>query len=148
MGGILWVEPCAICGGRSESLHHIYGRGQRGSDVLSNLAPVCRDSTRGCHGLLTARDPEALATLGRWIGAAFLTYLASVLGDTDRAWAWIDRNLLLSERKASGGALVHVPPQTRPGWKERAILSASASERATVQKRCGRLEPGLRRWTA
>ena len=98
MRGILLVEPCAICGGRSESLHHIYGRGQRGSDVLSNLAPVCGDGTRGCHGLLTARNPEALRALGHWIGAAFITYLASVLGDTDRAWAWIDRNLLLSER--------------------------------------------------
>ena len=96
MRGILLVEPCAICGGRSESLHHIYKRGQGGGDLLVNLAGVCGSGTTGCHGKLEARDPEALATLGHWIGAAFITYLASVLGDTDRAWAWVERNLLLS----------------------------------------------------
>src|SRR3990167_3600379 len=99
MRSLLLVEPCAICGGRSESLHHIYKRGQGGGDLLVNLAPVCGSGTTGCHGKLEARDPEALATLGHWVGAAFITYLASVLGDTDRAWAWVERNLLLSERE-------------------------------------------------
>src|SRR3990167_9314692 len=107
MRSLLLVEPCAICGGRSESTHHIYKRGQGGGDLLVNLAPVCGSGTTGCHGKLEARDPEALATLGRWVGAAFITYLASVLGDTDRAWAWVEVQLLKSAAPP--------PPPASPG---------------------------------
>ena len=124
MRSLLLVEPCAICGGRSESLHHIYKRGQGGGDLLVNLAPVCGSGTTGCHGKLEARDPEALATLGRWIGVAFITYLASVLGDTDRAWAWVDRNLNGNFRSAAPSSPPAPQGAAESGAESQALSSA------------------------
>lgn len=48
---------CVSCGMRHESLHHILPRSQGGDDVIANLAPMCGDGTRGCHGLLESHAP-------------------------------------------------------------------------------------------
>jgi hypothetical protein len=43
---------CVHCGLAAQSLHHIVPKSQGGDDVPENLAPVCGDGTRGCHGLI------------------------------------------------------------------------------------------------
>jgi 5-methylcytosine-specific restriction endonuclease McrA len=48
---------CVSCGLPAESLHHIVPRSQGGSDIVENLAPLCGDGTRGCHGKLEAHQP-------------------------------------------------------------------------------------------
>lgn len=37
---------------RPTTLHHITPRSQGGGDVQENLAPLCGDGSRGCHGLI------------------------------------------------------------------------------------------------
>lgn len=45
--------PCRVCGEPPPNeLHHIFSRAQGGSDVESNIAPLCHD----CHGLITRRN--------------------------------------------------------------------------------------------
>lgn len=83
-------ETCWCCGGRWESLHHIYPRSQGGDDVLANLAPVCGDGTRGCHGRLEARDPVARSLLRHALMPSHVVYLEGKLGDG--TGAWLDRN--------------------------------------------------------
>lgn len=83
---------CRVCGvAYKESLHHLVKRSQGGDDVFGNLVPVCGDGTRGCHGLLERRDPEALAVLRSMLTWANHEYLAAKLGG--RKQAWLDRNL-------------------------------------------------------
>ena len=48
---------CVNCGLRYESLHHIVPRSQGGDDVAENMAPMCGDGTRGCHGILESHAP-------------------------------------------------------------------------------------------
>lgn len=49
---------CVACGeGRDVSLHHITPKSQGGDDVIQNLAPLCGDGTRGCHGKLEGHAP-------------------------------------------------------------------------------------------
>ncbi len=49
--------PCVHCGMAHQSLHHILPRSQGGDDLPVNLAPLCGDGTRGCHGLLETHAP-------------------------------------------------------------------------------------------
>ena len=42
--------PCEVCGGRSQDIHHINGRGN-GKDVIENLMGLCRKCHRAAHGL-------------------------------------------------------------------------------------------------
>lgn len=48
---------CPVCGGPMLvfSRAHIVPKGQRGDDVPENVAWICGDGTRGCHGVLTHR---------------------------------------------------------------------------------------------
>lgn len=48
---------CLACGEAAESLHHVVPRSQGGDDVAANMAPLCGDGTRGCHGILEAHAP-------------------------------------------------------------------------------------------
>lgn len=42
---------CELCEERaSETAHHVVPRGQGGDDLDVNLAMLCGDGTRGCHG--------------------------------------------------------------------------------------------------
>jgi hypothetical protein len=81
-----WVQlrkqklgPCRCCGenmlavfpaypwnqsGLESSLHHVVPKSLGGDDLAENLAPLCGDGTRGCHGLVEARDPWACSLLG------------------------------------------------------------------------------------
>lgn len=43
---------CVACGLATESLHHVVPKSQGGDDLVVNLAPLCGDGTRGCHGRL------------------------------------------------------------------------------------------------
>lgn len=48
--------PCLICGAPAPNeLHHVLPRAHGGEDKAKNLAPLCR----GCHDLITRRDPQA-----------------------------------------------------------------------------------------
>jgi len=52
---------CLVCGRSTGlSLHHVYDR----SDVWENVAFLCGSGTTGCHGDVTANDPDALTALG------------------------------------------------------------------------------------
>ncbi len=44
--------PCRACGSLNIELHHLVSRGQRGSDVASNIIPLCSE----CHRSYTDRD--------------------------------------------------------------------------------------------
>jgi hypothetical protein len=82
--------PCRVCDDKlAESLHHIVPKGgaNRGDDVPENLVPVCGDGTRGCHGLIEARDPWARSLLGQRLTNAERDY---VIGK--RGAAWLERN--------------------------------------------------------
>jgi 5-methylcytosine-specific restriction endonuclease McrA len=48
---------CVNCGLPYQSLHHIVPRSQGGDDYKANLAPMCGDGTRGCHGILESHAP-------------------------------------------------------------------------------------------
>jgi hypothetical protein len=48
---------CVHCGLAAQSLHHIVPKSQGGDDVPENLAPLCGDGTRGCHGLIESHGP-------------------------------------------------------------------------------------------
>jgi hypothetical protein len=48
---------CVHCGLEAQSLHHIVPKSQGGDDVPENLAPLCGDGTRGCHGKLESHGP-------------------------------------------------------------------------------------------
>jgi hypothetical protein len=48
---------CVSCGLPYQSLHHVVPRSQGGDDYKANLAPMCGDGTRGCHGILESHAP-------------------------------------------------------------------------------------------
>ena len=50
-------HSCVHCGLPHQSLHHILPRSQGGDDIIDNLAPLCGDGTRGCHGILESHAP-------------------------------------------------------------------------------------------
>jgi hypothetical protein len=87
-----WRE-CLVCGGPSATGHHVLARGAGGDDVLENITPLCGSGTTGCHGLVEARDPDALAALGDAILRCrpdVLDYLAAKI---PQAASWFERNL-------------------------------------------------------
>lgn len=85
------AATCYVCGGRWESLHHVYPRGQGGDDVIVNLVPLCGSGTTGCHGLVEARDPQARATLGAKLSDAHRWYVRYKLGE-EQGDAWLERH--------------------------------------------------------
>lgn len=52
---------CPLCGGRLRvfSRAHVVPRSLRGDDLPENLAWLCGDGARGCHGCLTHRNRVA-----------------------------------------------------------------------------------------
>ena len=90
-----WRE-CALCMGLGFgssfewiglSLHHVCKHPR--DDVRGNLVMLCGDGTRGCHGLVEARDAKTLRWLGEHIieeRPDILEYLAWRKGET--AWEW------------------------------------------------------------
>jgi hypothetical protein len=79
---------CVVCGDPAESLHHIVrkGGGNRGDDVPANLAPVCGDGVRGCHGLIEARHRPTLSALRHALTVGQLAYVLEKRGE-----AWLNR---------------------------------------------------------
>lgn len=77
---------CAVCGDPSQSAHHVVRRSQGGDDVLANLVGLCGHGTRGCHGLVERRKPEALAAVRRALTVDQLAYVLERKGQ-----AWLDR---------------------------------------------------------
>lgn len=55
--GLFTHACCVSCGLPCESLHHVVPRSQGGDDIEMNLAPMCGDGTRGCHGRLESHAP-------------------------------------------------------------------------------------------
>lgn len=100
-------ELCWVCGERpKESLHHIlardgFGPWPRGDDVPANLAPVCGDGTRGCHGKLEARDPRARARLRSALMPRNLHYLTFKIGGVERTAAFLERQYPLLDGVAA-----------------------------------------------
>jgi 5-methylcytosine-specific restriction endonuclease McrA len=100
-----WFEgsPCWVCSKPYESLHHILPRDgggpyPGGDDVIVNLAPLCGDGTRGCHGLVEAGDRGVRARLRSMLTDANLMYLERRLG---AAWeAWLDGHYPLAREAA------------------------------------------------
>lgn len=50
-----------------------------------NLVPVCGDGTRGDHGRLEARDPDARAALGAALTPDEAAYVVEKMGEE---WLW------------------------------------------------------------
>jgi hypothetical protein len=57
------------------SLHHLVPRSLGGDDLADNLVPLCGDGTRGCHGLVEARDFETLVRLRRALTVEEVAYI-------------------------------------------------------------------------
>lgn len=86
------IGPCRVCtlpernGGASAhapyplSFHHLVPRSLGGDDVADNIVPLCGDGTRGCHGLIEARDRSALGALATALTEAERAYIAARLG--------------------------------------------------------------------
>lgn len=84
-----YLHECEVTGERRNglSLHHI-NRHPR-DDVRGNLVMVDGSGTTGFHGRLEARDPEALALLGKYIvehRPDTLDYLRWRYGEQAPAW--------------------------------------------------------------
>lgn len=71
---------CTICGALPTSLHHIVPRSLGGDDVDENLVALCGDGTTGCHGLVEARDPHAVARLRAGLTPEQLKYVLEKKG--------------------------------------------------------------------
>lgn len=77
------------------SLHHIHRHPR--DDVQANLVMLCGDGTTGHHGLITAEDETARATLGLYLVTQRLdtmTYLTEKLGSDEAARQWLRSSLL------------------------------------------------------
>ena len=57
---------CVVCGRTAESVHHRQGRQGPDPHRLSNLATMCGDGVRGCHGQAHA-NPSAAYAYGRMV---------------------------------------------------------------------------------
>lgn len=84
------TDPCWVCGGKWQELHHIYPRGQGGDDQVENLAPVCRE----CHGRIEAHEPVARSLIRQALLPSNTGYLQQKLGEN--AQGWIERNYQLT----------------------------------------------------
>ena len=79
-------ERCALCGDPSQSAHHIVRKAQGGDDVPENLLAVCGHGTRGCHGLIEARNKPALVAARYALTPVQLAYVLRKKGRV-----WLDR---------------------------------------------------------
>ncbi len=74
--------PCRICGRPPRnSLHHLVPRSLGGDDTYANLVPLCGSGTTGCHGLIEARNPVALASLALLLDDNEYAYIVGKLGE-------------------------------------------------------------------
>jgi hypothetical protein len=91
------VTECEVTGGRWPlSLHHICRHPR--DDLRANLVMVQGDGTIGFHGQLEARNPEALALLGKHIVEErpdTLAYLEWRFWKPGQAAAWLERRYLV-----------------------------------------------------
>lgn len=62
------------------SAHHIIPRSQGGDDVRANIAVLCGDGTRRCHGLIEAGDRRARHMLRAAMTPAQVTYGVGKVG--------------------------------------------------------------------
>lgn len=77
-------ESCRCCAGASSlplSLHHLVSRSLGGDDVADNLAPLCGDGTRGCHGRVENRELAFLTVLAESLTDAEYAYIIGKLGE-------------------------------------------------------------------
>jgi hypothetical protein len=78
-------RPCRVCGALgarwSRSLHHLVSRSLGGDDVADNLVALCGSGTTGCHGLIEARDGNALRQLAENLTDAEYAYCVGKLGE-------------------------------------------------------------------
>jgi hypothetical protein len=83
----LQTGMCA-CGCRRlvHSFHHLLSKGQGGDDVLSNLAGLYGDGTRGCHGALTSGNPVIDLDGSRIIPAEVRAGIGRRLREDQRAY--------------------------------------------------------------
>jgi hypothetical protein len=89
------VEPCRLCGHTAVgnlTLHHVVPRSQSGDDVVNNLVSLCGHGTRGCHGLVEARDPWARSLLGQRLTDTERAYVVGKQGA-----AWLERHYGVKE---------------------------------------------------
>ena len=88
------TDPCWVCGGKWQELHHILARVHSGDDQVENLAPLCS----ACHRKVEARDPEARAALRGALMPTNLAYLQDKLGEN--TLGWLERNYSPSKEAA------------------------------------------------
>lgn len=78
-------RPCRVCGALgarwSRSLHHLVSRSTGGDDVAANLVSLCGTGTTGCHGLIEARDRNAMRQLAGNLTDAEYAYAVGKLGE-------------------------------------------------------------------
>jgi HNH endonuclease len=78
-------RPCRVCGRLgarwNRSLHHLVPRSLGGDDVAANLVAVCGSGTTGCHGLIEARDRNAMRQLAENLTDAEYAYCVGKLGE-------------------------------------------------------------------
>jgi 5-methylcytosine-specific restriction endonuclease McrA len=84
---------CRLCGDPNTTAHHLVPRSLGGDDVVSNLVLLCGSGTTGCHGLVEAHDPQALAQLRARLTDAELRYAIAKKGE-----AWLERYLPSTRR--------------------------------------------------
>lgn len=71
-------HECRICrNAMARELHHLVPRSLGGGDVADNLVGL----DRGCHELVTLRDPDALAALAESLTDAEYAYCIEKLGE-------------------------------------------------------------------
>jgi 5-methylcytosine-specific restriction endonuclease McrA len=44
-------RACEVCGRRANDIHHIFRRGEGGTDEIGNLIALCRRCHRRAHGM-------------------------------------------------------------------------------------------------
>lgn len=102
--------PCRVCGALPVSYHHLSGGTYR-NDVADNIAPLCGDGTRGCHGIYTSHWTgesydgkrrtwrEVASAIRESLSPAELAYLVALRGID-----WLNKMYPLPEASSAGDA--------------------------------------------
>lgn len=82
-------QACRVCGGVPDgrvhvwlvTAHHLIPRSLGGLWTESNIVPLCGDGTRGCHGDIERRHPDALYKLRASLTDAEYSYVCERAGE-------------------------------------------------------------------
>jgi hypothetical protein len=115
---------CVNCGLPYQSLHHVVPRSQGGDDYKANLAPMCGDGTRGCHGILESHAPgwERVAAAVRVYVLTNRPRCVYVIGKL--GWDRFNKRYPLLSEPSAGDAN---SPRTH-GWRENGSAGGSESD--------------------